>query len=988
MKKLYYVIIPLLIIFIISSFTISFADRSLSKKERNRHSEKWEFIEGEALPTGMKITPTAASGSIFHSLNPGLPTRPDFLAGQAVSTATSPDKKTLLILTSGYNRNYDQSGRTILTESKEYVFIYDISENLPRMLQVLQIPNTFNGIAWNPRGHEFYISGGVDDNIHIFQLDGMVWREASVPVGLNHIKGLGLEIRPMTAGLAVNSSGTRLLVANYENDSVSLINLVNRTVITELDLRPGKINPIQSGVPGGEYPFWVVFKGDEKAYVSSQRDREIVALAVDDNMLAVVKRIKVNGLPNKMILNSAQTLLYVANDNTDTVAVIDTFTDEIIEEIETTAPKSVYSNPKGFKGSNPNSLALSPDEGLLFVTNGGTNSLSVIQLSQPQQTHKKEQFHGSRVIGLIPTGWYPNSVSLNEDGTVLYVINGKGNTGPNPDACRDTTSISLGSLNACRGANQYVLQLSKAGFLSLPMPSPSELAKLTWQVAYNNNFPSIADFKRNKETLDTLRNRIKHVIYIIKENRTYDQVLGDLEKGNGDPTLTILPEPITPNHHQLARQFVVFDNFYDSAGVSGDGWNWSTAARTTDFTEKTVPVNYAGRGLSYDWEGTNRNINTGYETIDERRTANPYTPDDPDLLPGTSDVAAPDSAEGEAGAGYLWDAALRAKLTVRNYGFFIDLTRYFLPLTDPAYIPISRNPFADKIIQSYPTKNALQYITDLYFRGYDMKNADFYLFKEWEREFDLYAMNNNLPNLQLVRFPHDHFGSFSIAIDGVNTVETQMADNDYAVGLLVEKVAKSKYKDDTLIFIIEDDAQNGPDHIDAHRSIAYIIGAYVKQDAVVSKHYTTVNMLRTIEDILGIESLGLNDGLAEPMAEVFDLKQKQQWTYTAIIPEVLRTTQLPLPERTSKNSLPLTAQVTTYTKPKHDANYWEEKMVSLDFTKEDSLDEPLFNRVLWTGMMGENVTYPTIRHGRDLSSNRQHLLQEFKNSKGWDAIPE
>lgn len=958
---------------------------SSGEKEKNRHNKKSGLIEGEVLPTGMKITPAAVRGSIFQALNPGLPTHPDFVAGQAVSTATSPDGNTLLILTSGYNRNYDQSGSTIPTESKEYVFIYDISENPPRKAQVLQIPNTFNGIAWNPRGHEFYVSGGVDDNIHIFQFDGTAWKEASVPIGLNHTRGFGLQVRPMAAGLAVNSSGTQLLTANYENDSVSLIDLVNRTVIAELDLRPGKIDPMQSGVPGGEYPFWVVFKGDEKAYVSSQRDREIVVLEANDNVAAVVKRIKVNGQPNKMILNRNQTLLLVANDNTDTVAIIDTFTDEIIEEIETTAPKAVYPNPKGFKGSNPNSLALSPDERMLFVTNGGTNSVAVIQIAQTPQTHKKDQPHGSKAIGLIPTGWYPNSIALNRDGTTLYVVNGKSNTGQNPKACRDTTSIAPGYLNACRGANQYVLQLTKAGFLSLPMPSPSELAKLTWQVAYNNNFPSIADYKRNEEITDVLRNKIKHVIYIIKENRTYDQVLGDMEKGNGDPTLVILPEPISPNHHQIARQFVTLDNFYDSAGVSGDGWNWSTAARATDFTEKSVPVNYAGRGLSYDWEGTNRNINTGYETVDERKTANPYNPDDPDLLPGTSDVAAPDSAEGEAGAGYLWDAALRAKLTVRNYGFFIDLARYFLPSTDPAYIPISRNPFADKIIQAYPTKKALQYITDIYFRGYDMKNADYYLFKEWEREFDLYAMNNNLPNLQLVRFPHDHFGNFSTAIDGVNTVETQMADNDYAVGSLVEKVAKSKYRDDTLIFIIEDDAQNGPDHVDAHRSIAYVVGPYVKQNVLISKHFTTVSMLRTIEDILGIESLGLNDGLTESMAEVFDLKQKQ-WTYTAIIPEALRTTQLPLPERTSKNSLPLTAQVLAYAKPKHDAKYWEDRMGSLNFTKEDSLDEPLFNRILWAGMMGEEVPYPAIRDGRDLSNNRQQLLDEFEKSRGWEAI--
>ena len=184
----------------------------------------------------------------------------------------------------------------------------------------------------------------------------------------------------------------------------------------------------------------------------------------------------------------------------------------------------------------------------------------------------------------------------------------------------------------------------------MPVPTGRELARLSWQVAYNNNFPSVTDHRRAERIMAALRRRIKHVIYVVKENRTYDQVLGDLEKGNGDPQLAILPEPISPNHHQLARQFVTLDNFYDSGGVSGDGWNWTIAGRTTDYTEKTVPINYAGRGLTYDWQGVNCNINTAYATVEERIAANPRTPGDPDILPGTADVAAPDSSEGEAGS--------------------------------------------------------------------------------------------------------------------------------------------------------------------------------------------------------------------------------------------------------------------------------------------------------------------------------------------------
>lgn len=930
-----------------------------------------DIIAGELLPTGMRITPQAADGAVFQTLNPNLPTRPDYLADHAVSTVLSPDGHTLLVLTSGYNRNNAPDGKRIAAESNEYVFVYDVSKGTPVKRQVLQVPNTFVGIAWNPKRPEFYVAGGVDDNVHVYSLSGSTWAETGTPIPLGHTSGLGLRVRPLAAGLAVNASGTRLMVTNYENDSVSLIDIDKRSEIAEIDLRPGKVNAAQAGVPGGEYPYAVAFRGDTKAYVSSQRDREIVVLGVNNDALRVMERIKLAGQPNKMILNRNQSQLLVAVDNTDTVAIVDTSSDRVVEEFGVTAPKKVFRKSKQLKGANPNGLALSPDEHTLFVTNGGTNTVAVVQLGdgkshdnddEDDDKDDRHRLDKNRVIGLIPTGWYPNDVTVSHDGRMLYVVNGKSNAGPNPGACRDTLSIAPGSLDPCRGRNQYIWQLEKAGFLTVPIPSAAELARLTWQSAYNNNFPIVKRHNHNNSIMAFLRGRIDHVIYVVKENRTYDQVLGALEKGNGDPSLAILA-PYSPNHVQLARQFVTLDNFYDSGETSNTGWNWTTAARTTDFTEKTSPVNYAGRGLTYDWEGNNRNINVGLPTVAERQAAQPYTPSDPDLLPGTADVAAPDSA-GEAGAGYLWDAALRAGLTVRNYGFYGDLSRYFLPQTDPAFIPLSRMPHQDGVVQFYPTKESLRTITDPYFRGYDMKYPDYWRFKEWEREFNQHVRNRNLPNLSLVRLPRDHFGDYATSIDGVNTVETQMADNDYALGLLIEKVANSPYRHNTLIFVIEDDAQNGPDHVDAHRSIAYVVGPYVKQDALVSEHYTTVSMLRTIEDVLGIKPMGLNDGLAEPMAEIFD-KLKRLWNYKAIVPEVLRTTQLPLPPRTA--ALGDSAL-------KRDAAYWENAMRGQNFTGEDQLDEPRFNRALWAGLKGEHVPFPIVRHGRDLRKNRAALL--------------
>ncbi|HEX3587355.1 MAG TPA: beta-propeller fold lactonase family protein, partial [Candidatus Angelobacter sp.] len=547
------------------------------------------------LPTGMSITPTAARGSTFQPLNPDLPDLPQFTVDHPISTAISPDGNTLLILTSGYNRNNDAKAKAIPAQTSEYVFVFDLRGSAPVKQQVLRVANSYVGLAWAPDGKQFYVSGGQDDNVHIFAQESGRWSESAVPVSLEHKTGLGIADRgetkitplhPMVAGVAVSPDGKLLLAANYQNDSVSLIDLEAKRVITELDLRPGKVNPEQKGVPGGEYPYGIVFAGNEKAYVSSLRDREIIALNVK-SALTITSRIKTHGQPGKLIINRAGTLLFAAADNSDSVVIVDTAKDRAVAEIKTTAPPGTFADNDAFKGSNPNSLTLSPDEKTLYVTNGGTNSVSVIALDKDPDD--------SRAVGLIPTGWYPTSISVSNSGAALYVVNGKSIPGPNPKACR-TTLTTVSDDRPCAATGQYILQLEKGGFSVIPTPDAAELRELTQQVARNNHFAAPAEDPKSRQLFSFLRQRIKHVIYIVKENRSYDQVLGDLEKGNGDPSLTLFPEAITPNHHGLARRFVTLDNFYDSGEVSGVGWNWSTAARTTDLVERTIPLNYASRG--------------------------------------------------------------------------------------------------------------------------------------------------------------------------------------------------------------------------------------------------------------------------------------------------------------------------------------------------------------------------------------------------------
>lgn len=539
------------------------------------------------------------------------------------------------------------------------------------------------------------------------------------------------------------------------------------------------------------------------------------------------------------------------------------------------------------------------------------------------------------------------------------MVNGKSNPGPNPLNCRFINAggnygSGCQSVQAQNGSgNQYAWQNEKAGFLVLPVPNRDDLSELTELVAKNNGFHFRLD-ERDRSTMRFLRHHIGHVIYIVKENRTFDQVLGDLQNGaNADPTLTQFPQFVTPNFHNFANNFVTFDNFYDSGIVSMDGWQWSTAARALDLNEKSVVVNYGKGGANYDSEGTARNINVALVGVAARKAWQPLYPNDPDLLPGTRNEVAADGPDGEEGLGYIWDVAIRAGLSVRNYGFFLDLGAV-LGLDPNLTNPCSQQP---PVQVAFPAHPSLLSRTDFCFRGFDQAFPDFFRYQEWAREFDGFVTNHNLPALELVRFNHDHFGSFGSASFGVNTPELQIADDDYAVGLLVDKIAHSPYANSTLIFVIEDDPQDGADHVSGQRSVGFIVGPYVKQGAVVSTHYATVNMLRTIEEVLGTGRLGIHDAGVPPMTDAFDSRQAS-WTYSAVPAAILFTSSLPLSNKDSINpaSLP---------HPIHDAAWWDAKTRGFDFSAEDRVDPDAFNRIIWEGMMA-GKPYPIARSGATL----------------------
>jgi YVTN family beta-propeller protein len=888
-------------------------------------------------PSGVRITPLAAAGAHFTPLNPHLPDLPDYTAGQAVTTLISPDGETLLVLTSGYNRLYDADGKMIKAASNEYIFVYDIASGTPKQSQTLQIPNAYMGLAFAPDGRHFYVSGGVDDDVHVFSAEGGRWSEdAAALIKLGHAEGKGLMVKPEAAGLAVTADGGKLLVADFYNDALSVVPLANGVPSgppMEISLQPG------GGKAGGTYPFWIAVKNSGTAYVSSMRDREIDVVNLGGAAPIVSARIPVEGNPNRLLLNHAGSRLYVTSDNADIVSVIDTETNRALSTIRTIAPPALMAPGAYYHGVAPNSLALSPDEKHLYVTNGGENALAIIDLNAPKPA----------VTGLIPTGYWPNSVSAGRDGKMLYVVNGKSIPGANPKNCQ-TSNYDTAHRAGCRAANQYILQLSKAGFLTLPVPDPHDLSELTRTVAANDHLSVHMDAE-DRRVMAALHQRIKHVIYIVRENRTYDQELGDLGIGNGDPDLAEFGKALTPNAHTLAEDFVTLDNFFDTGEVSGNGWPWSTSAMESDLGAKNLPVNYAGRGLSYDWEGTNRDVNVGIPDLAGRKAAEPGYPDDADLLPGTANVAAPDGPEqdeDERQQGYIWDSAARAGLSVRNYGFMLDLAPYDNPLQPT---PQTEDPFAAEARVAFPANPQLAPVTDPYFRGFDVRFPDYFREAEWEREFKDYVANGKLPALSLVRLMRDHLGGFDKSIDGLDTPEAQVADNDYAVGKLVEAVAKSPYAQSTLIFVIEDDAQDGPDHVDAHRSVCFIAGPYVKQHQVVSERYSTVNLLTTIEDILGLDHLSIYDANQRPMTAVFDLDQTH-WNFEATEPVPFAAAYTGERRAEPRPSFHF-AQTPAY---------WAKATKGMRWDKEDDNPAPLIEQIYWRGLK-PGIPYPQRHSG-------------------------
>ena len=818
--------------------------------------------DGTAItPNGWVVTPAGKQ----VDLKDGTPVWAD----RPFSEVLSPDGRWLLIGSDGQST---QSLKVVDTTTGK------VTQTIPYTGDEA----LFVGLAFSPDGMHAYASAGGNNKVRVYDVtNGRLAEKTSIPVP------------GFPAGLGVSADGSTLYVAEKRKDALAVVNLATKAV-TNVSIGTCKegSDPVQftpSGFTGFVpqcQPFGVTLSADGKtAYVSDWGAHTVSMVTTATKTFT--GKITVGTHPIALTTNpvAARHRVYVANGDSDSISVIDAATNKVTRTIDL-AP---YEGAP--VGSNPDALALSPDGRTLYVSNGGNNDVVVIDLG----SEDKEE----SIKGMIPTAWYPSGVALAKDGKTLFVINAKGlGAGPNKGYQQGNYAPPT----------QYIGSMMHGTLSIIESPSEDKLEKWTQQVIHNNGFN-----ERDKVRFDSEGEHngsvvprrvgdpspIKHVIYVVKENRTFDQVFGSLGKGNGDPSLNLFGDESAPNIRNLARRFVTLDNFYASAEVSADGWNWSTAANANGYVQRTWPANYSdgNRGRGYDFEGGNF-------------------------------ATAPNSDPHDA---YLWDRLHDANISYRNYGFW-------------TLFPGTSTP--------QPTAKNLIGKTSPTFPGYNTKFPDSSCavmtakmtkrtsrYTEWETEFKSDVANNSLPTFEFVRFPNDHTRGTD---PGYPTPRQYVADNDYALGKLVDTVSHSKYWSSTAIFVIEDDAQDGADHVDAHRTEALVISPYTQTGKVDSTLYSTVSMLRTMELIVGLKPLTQFDAAATPMLNSFSSNANTK-TYTAALPKELAPCAAAGSQNTTGNT---------------DASPLAAESAAMNFDSADAPNNRVLNQAIWQSVKGAGSPMP------------------------------
>jgi YVTN family beta-propeller protein len=738
---------------------------------------------------------------------------------------------------------------------------------------------SFTGICISPDGNRIYLSDA-EDRICVAEFDSnkvMQWKE---PIILPNPE----EGSPVPGGLCLNNNGDKVYVTLTRNNSLAIINLPDKS-ITE--------------IPVGVAPYTVLCHSRTKAYVTNWGGRHPVegdstykssgtpvvvdpktgivnngTVSVVDLVLNVqTKTIEVGLHPSDMVLSPDKERLYVACPNSDIISVINTATDEVIENI------SVHMEENILFGSSPNDLAISPDGKFLYVANGTDNAVCVIQTATP-----------GKVLGYIPTGWYPGSVILDKTGKILYVANIKGIGSRNQRTDRP-------------GYNSYDY-LGSVSIIALP--GRHELQKMTETVNLNNSWAE--KLKEQYKSSDSKKkvpvpvfpgqsSIFKHVVYIIKENRTYDQVFGDMAQGNGDTSLLQFGREVTPNHHLLAETFVLLDNFYCSGVLSADGHQWTDEAYVTDYIEKS----FGDFTRSY-----------------------PYDGDDPLAY---------------SSSGFIWDNVLNHGLTFRDYGEFV---RAIIDPDDATFTEIYQDFKAGTNNIKIQAKANLDQLTPYLcptFIGFPNEVPDLYRAAEFIKELKDFEKNDEFPNFIIMLLPNDHTSGTR---PGMPTPRAAVADNDLALGQIVEAISGSKFWKETCILVTEDDPQDGLDHVDGHRTVGLVISPYTKRGEVVSTYYSQINMVSTIEDILGIPPMNQLDLSAESMADCFTDKPDFS------------------PYKAVKNNIPLDELNPELISLTGDQLYWAKKSMEQDLEDVDRINEDVFNRIIWHSVKGYDRPYPDL----------------------------
>jgi len=761
------------------------------------------------LPNGWSLSPVGRS----------IP-----LGDLPLNMVLSPNKKMLAVTNNG--------------QGKQFIQLIDPKNEL--LFDQVPIAKSWYGIRFSDNNQTLYVSGGNDNIVLAYPVNtSKLGKADTIRLGKAWPKE---KISP--TGIDVDNKTGCLYTVTKEDSALYIVNLQTKAVIKRINLKHEayacQLSPDKSRL-------YISLWGGDQLLVYDTRTGSISA------------RIPTGSHPNEILCSKNGKYVFVANANDNSVSVINTSSNRVIETISA----SLY--PTTLTGSTTNGLALSPNNKTLYIANADNNCIAVFDVTEPGKSRSK---------GFIPTGWYPTNIKT--IGNKILISNGKGfasmanPNGPQPVKKTDNSARHTGVTNTPEV--QYIGGLFKGTLSIIDQPSDALLAAYSKKVydntPYNKNKEKLAKGEAGNPVPQKAGavSPIKHVFYVIKENRTYDQILGDMKEGNGDTSLCIFPEKVTPNNHALARQFVLLDNFYVDAEVSADGHNWSMAAYATDYTEKTWPISYGGRGGTYDYEGS-------------RKIAYPKD-------------------------GYIWDYCKRAGISYRTYGEFGEDGKANI-----------------KALEGHVCPN---------FAGFNQDIKDVDRMKAFKHDLDSLLSIGQVPQFNTIRLGNDHTSGQK---KGKISPTSAVADNDQALGMLVEYISNSPIWKESAIFVLEDDAQNGPDHVDAHRSPAFIISPFIKRSAVNHTMYSTSGVLRTMELILGLPPMSQYDAAALPLFDCF--------TATAdITPYKHKETQVSLDQRNVA------------------WNGSAKKSEAFNLAKEDAVPDLELNEVVWKSVKGENSIMP------------------------------